>query len=200
MPASLRPLTGPLALAALALLLACEAGSGTFGTSTPGVITTGGGTPIGTPADTASPGGPGSAPGGAPGSGAEALRITPFGDTVSVGDSVRFAAVVLDASGVPAPGRIIHWSVTDTTVAIVDASGLVHTRRPGLDSIVAASGTLTSAAILVVVDTGTTPGVVTAPPLPPQPPESLPPDTTAPPPPPPPPAPPPPDTGLTRRG
>jgi hypothetical protein len=72
---------------------------------------------------------------------------------LSVGDTVRVEAVVLDQDGrafdVPPEGFAISWSSTATSVATVDATGLVTAVGTGQARIRATAGTLAPAEMVV---------------------------------------------------
>ena len=65
------------------------------------------------------------------------------------GDTVRLSASVLDAEGRPVPGAVVRWTSADTTVATVDASGLVAVVSAGSTTVTAtvASGAAASVAV-----------------------------------------------------
>lgn len=58
-------------------------------------------------------------------------------DTITLGDSLRLSVIARDGFGEAYPGVLLSWSVTDTSVASVDASGLVSARAMGSDTIIA---------------------------------------------------------------
>jgi alpha-tubulin suppressor-like RCC1 family protein len=57
--------------------------------------------------------------------------LTPTGDPVIVGDTLRLTATLLSEAGDTLTGRTITWTSSDTTVASVDADGLVSDHTPG---------------------------------------------------------------------
>ena len=65
------------------------------------------------------------------------------------GDTVRLSASVLDAQGRPAPGAVVRWTSADTTVATVDASGLVAAVSAGSTTVTATAGSGASASVAV---------------------------------------------------
>lgn len=58
-----------------------------------------------------------------------AIAVTPDHWTISQGGSVQLTASVLDAEGHPIPDRRVTFSSADTSVVVVDSSGLVRSVR-----------------------------------------------------------------------
>jgi len=80
------------------------------------------------------------------------VTVTPASATVVVGGAQQFSAVTLDAAGNTLTGRVITWASSNTTVATVNASGLVTGRAAGTATVTATSeGKGGSAAVTVAV-------------------------------------------------
>lgn len=62
---------------------------------------------------------------------ADRVILTPAGDTITVGDTLRFTATVLAADGDTLQADSVKWASSDTAVATVDASGLATGVAPG---------------------------------------------------------------------
>lgn len=63
---------------------------------------------------------------------AASLRLSPRGQSIEVGDSLRLTAAALDRSGtILISSRAITWSVETPGVVRVDSTGWVHGRLPG---------------------------------------------------------------------
>jgi len=77
------------------------------------------------------------------------IVINPSSDTLGVGQSRRFGAVVSDADGMPVQ-RTVLWTSANPTIASVSASGDVTALTPGIARIVAASAPLADTATVVV--------------------------------------------------
>jgi hypothetical protein len=147
----------PLALAAFAALsvgialAACDPNGGGASLTTPGIVTD-------------APTGGGGGTGGAGGAADTTVRISPALDTVRVGDTARFVAVVADSfRGQTQQGQPpVHWSVGDTALATIDPTGLLTARRVGTTTVTAAVGDSSRAsATVVIVDTAGTTSTVT---------------------------------------
>lgn len=78
------------------------------------------------------------------------VRITPNVSSVRVGAATDLAATPLDAAGNALPGRVVVWSSTDESIAVVSSTGRVVGRRPGLVGIIATSEGATGAAAVTV--------------------------------------------------
>lgn len=63
--------------------------------------------------------------------------VGPAPDTIAVGGSVQLTATVYDSAGAVLTGRVVDWTVADTSVATVSASGLVSGAAFGVDSVIA---------------------------------------------------------------
>ncbi len=78
------------------------------------------------------------------------VSVSPFADTLVVGDTVRLAAEAFDENGHAVRGAVSSWSSSDSAVAAVDTRGLVTALSPGHAVISAASGPATGNMELVV--------------------------------------------------
>lgn len=70
-------------------------------------------------------------------------RLVLVGDSlldVSAGDSARVTAVAVDAKGHRIRGVSPHWESSDTTIAVVDSTGLAFSRNAGTARLVAVLG------------------------------------------------------------
>jgi uncharacterized protein YjdB len=68
---------------------------------------------------------------------ATSMTIAPEGADLVVGTSLQLDAAVLDATGLPIPGRAITWSSSAAAVATVTGTGRVQAVGPGTTTIVA---------------------------------------------------------------
>lgn len=80
------------------------------------------------------------------------LAVSPGNHTAVVGESVQYAAVLVDANGDTYP-TAVSWSVSDTSVAVISTSGALMTRRSGTTTVTARSGRRERSAPLTVVAT-----------------------------------------------
>lgn len=88
----------------------------------------------------------------APTSKAHRLLVTVDRDTATaIGDSLQLAAVVTDDRGAALLGVAPSWSSADPLVAVVDQSGTVVSRRPGVTAIIVRVGELEARASIAVV-------------------------------------------------
>lgn len=62
--------------------------------------------------------------------------VTPFGDTLMVGDTLQLTAIVIDSVG-DTVSVAVTWSSSDTAVAVVTQLGLVYAVAPGQADIMA---------------------------------------------------------------
>ena len=80
-----------------------------------------------------------------------AVVVAPDTATVLVGDTLRLVATATDANGQAVTGIAFAWASGDTTVAVVDASGLVTGVGAGQVQVTAAAAGTTGRAQLAVV-------------------------------------------------
>ena len=80
-----------------------------------------------------------------------AVTVVPDTATVVEGDTLRLAATVTDANGQVVTGAEFVWGSGDTTVAVVDASGLVTGVGAGQVQVTATAAGVTGRAELTVV-------------------------------------------------
>ena len=59
------------------------------------------------------------------------VEVTPTTSVIAVDDTVQFTATVRDSAGTAITGHTITWSVTDTTVATVNATGRLIPKTTG---------------------------------------------------------------------
>ena len=78
------------------------------------------------------------------------VEVSPAADTVVERDTVRFGAEARDANGHAVAGAEFTWASGDTSVAVVDASGLVAGRSAGEVAVTATSSGVTGRGALVV--------------------------------------------------
>ena len=60
------------------------------------------------------------------------IEVLPADGKMSAGDTVRMTAEASDANGFTVPGREYIWTSSDTSIAAVDGSGLVHGLAEGV--------------------------------------------------------------------
>lgn len=70
---------------------------------------------------------------------------------LAAGDTAQATAVTLDSAGNALAGRVVTWRSDDTTVATVNASGVVASLTPGTANISATSEARSASAALVVI-------------------------------------------------
>ncbi len=64
------------------------------------------------------------------------VGVTPAVDTAySIGDTIHLAVTIADHNGVALVGTAVGWSSDDPAVALVDSTGTVVTRAPGVTSV-----------------------------------------------------------------
>jgi len=85
------------------------------------------------------------------------VEVSPDTATVPIQGRWPFSAVPLDSVGNPLPISQITWASSDTTVAVVDATGLATGRGPGTATITAAAQGKTGSAVIAVVPPGAGP-------------------------------------------
>ncbi|MDE2866443.1 MAG: Ig-like domain-containing protein [Gemmatimonadota bacterium] len=78
------------------------------------------------------------------------IEVLPAPGKVSAGDTLRLSAEAWDANGHTVPGGEFTWSSSDTAVATVDESGLVHGIVEGVAIISAASAGVPGTAAVTV--------------------------------------------------
>lgn len=80
------------------------------------------------------------------------VTITPSSTTLSeIGQTVQLNANVVDAKNNPVPGATVSWSSADSTVASVNAQGLVTAVANGMTQIIARSGSTTGRITITVM-------------------------------------------------
>ena len=83
---------------------------------------------------------------------ATTVAVTPAtAELTALGETVRFAAQVLDQNGQAMAGAPVAWSSGNATVATVDASGLVTAAGNGTATITASSGSASGTAAVTVM-------------------------------------------------
>jgi murein DD-endopeptidase MepM/ murein hydrolase activator NlpD len=88
------------------------------------------------------------------------VAITPANAELrAVGDSVRLAATAVDQNGDPMAGHTFQWTSSDTTLATVDATGMVRARIAGTVTVTAETGgkSATASITLALQQTATVP-------------------------------------------
>ena len=80
-----------------------------------------------------------------------AVTVSPAADTLVHGDTLRLSAEALDANGHPVATAAFTWTSSDTSVIVVDASGLVTGTDAGGAVVTASSSGASGSAELVVV-------------------------------------------------
>ena len=80
------------------------------------------------------------------------IAVTPARATLLMGDTVRLAAEVRDAAGMPIGDATVAWSSADQSVASVDRWGLVRALATGETVITATSEELSARARITVVE------------------------------------------------
>ncbi len=95
-----------------------------------------------------------------------ALRLAPAEATLgALGDTVRFAASVVDDAGQTMPNATVQWTTLDPAVAVVDADGVVAAVGNGTTVVSATSAGLSATAAVtvaqVVARVSVEPGTVT---------------------------------------
>ena len=81
---------------------------------------------------------------------ASAISLSTTAPSLSVGQSLQLAAVVLDATGNVIPNPTVNWSSSDSHIATVSATGLVAALALGTATITATSGSVSKAATVAV--------------------------------------------------
>jgi len=81
---------------------------------------------------------------------AASVVITPDSVGVAAGDTVSLTAAVRDSAGATITGRVVSWSISDTTVAVISSTGRLAARAVGVAAVIAScDGASTSAKVLV---------------------------------------------------
>ena len=83
---------------------------------------------------------------------ADSVVVTPARDTISVGDTLRLAALAYDENGHPVDDAVFTWLSSDPSVATVDASGLVRGVAAGAATISATAGDAHATAEITVTN------------------------------------------------
>ena len=89
------------------------------------------------------------------------VTVTPAAETVVEADTLRLAAVAADANGHTVNDAVFAWASNDTTVAVIDDSGLVTGVAPGRAMATATAAGVSGGAELVVAAAVTTAITVT---------------------------------------
>ncbi|MDE0358886.1 MAG: serine hydrolase [Gammaproteobacteria bacterium] len=79
------------------------------------------------------------------------VTVTPPADTLVTGDAVQLMAEAADANGHTVAGVEFSWASSDTSVAAVDATGLVTSVGTGEATVTATASGITGGAVLTVV-------------------------------------------------
>jgi uncharacterized protein YjdB len=82
--------------------------------------------------------------------GVAAVKVIPAADTVVQADTLRLAAMAADANGHAVNNAVFAWASNDTTIAVIDDSGLVTGVAPGHAMATATSAGVSGDAELVV--------------------------------------------------
>jgi alpha-tubulin suppressor-like RCC1 family protein len=82
---------------------------------------------------------------------AAAVEVAPLRGTITTGSALQFSAVPRDSTGLAITHRQVQWTSADTTVATVNATGLVRGLRLGRATILAEAGAASAAAAVDVV-------------------------------------------------
>ncbi|HVH67112.1 MAG TPA: Ig-like domain-containing protein, partial [Gemmatimonadales bacterium] len=80
------------------------------------------------------------------------VQVAPASANVMVGQTAQFVATPKDSAGNPLTGRVGTWSSSATTIATVDANGLVKAVSPGTATITATSEGKSGTATVTVVN------------------------------------------------
>lgn len=79
------------------------------------------------------------------------VAVSPTLDTLAVGTEVTLTAAPRDEEGAPLSGRVVAWSVSDASVALVSSNGVVTARAPGVVTVAAVSEGRVGQATIVVL-------------------------------------------------
>ena len=80
------------------------------------------------------------------------VTVSPSADTIAPGDTLRLAAEALDENGHRMAGAAFTWSSSNTSVAVVDSSGLVRGVGEGMATLTATAGDAHGTADLTVMN------------------------------------------------
>lgn len=80
------------------------------------------------------------------------MEVTPAATTVPVGMVMELTAEAKDERGQPVPGQQVHWSSSDTTVAVVSDAGVVSARSAGEVQIAATVQGVSAVALIRVAE------------------------------------------------
>lgn len=80
-----------------------------------------------------------------------AVTVTGSADPIVEGDTVLFSAVAVDSNGHPVNDAVFAWASSDTSVAVIDGSGLVAGVAPGQAVVTATAAGVSGGAEAVVV-------------------------------------------------
>ncbi len=80
-----------------------------------------------------------------------AVTVAGSADPVVEGDTVRFSAVAADSNGHAVADAVFAWASSDTTVAVIDGSGLATATGNGTAAITATAGEAAGEATLIVM-------------------------------------------------
>lgn len=78
------------------------------------------------------------------------IEVLPAQQHLLAGDTIRLTVVARDASGAVVPDATVSWSVSDSSVAVVDANGRLLGRGHGPATVAAHAGAVTSSASVSV--------------------------------------------------
>jgi serine/threonine protein kinase/alpha-tubulin suppressor-like RCC1 family protein/uncharacterized protein YjdB len=81
------------------------------------------------------------------------VAVTPSPASIIVGSTTQLTAVLKDGRGNPVTGREVVWASSDTTMARVSPSGVVHGLQPGYINITATSEERTGTGTVLVTAT-----------------------------------------------
>ena len=82
---------------------------------------------------------------------ADTVVVTPSPDSVVEHETLQLSATVEDSAGNPLSGRVVAWESADTTIATVDAAGLVTGKRQGQTTITAGTEGVAGSATINVL-------------------------------------------------
>ena len=88
----------------------------------------------------------------------DSVIVSPSADTVALGDTLRLVAEALDENEHRVEGAEFTWSSSDSSVAMVDGSGLVEAVGEGVASVAATTGRARGTARITVIKRPPKPG------------------------------------------